>query len=107
MYQKIYFINKSNKTWSSRNIENIRTKKRLITIILGNDLQLKIFQLLLHTLRTCRMYGSNLSLNSSHPFVNIHVGDVTICVSRPGGAELRKEDSPERSPRPKYEDGGS
>ena len=27
------------------------------------------------------------------------VGDITICVSRPGGAGLRKEDSPERSPR--------
>ena len=35
------------------------------------------------------------------------VGDITICVSLPGGAGLRKEDSPERSPRPKYEDGGS
>ena len=27
------------------------------------------------------------------------VGDITICVSLPGGAGLRKEDSPERSPR--------
>ena len=73
MYQKIYFINKSNKTWLSRNIENIRTKKRLITIILGNDLQLKIFQLHSQILRTWRMYGSNLSLKTSHPFVNIHI----------------------------------
>ena len=35
------------------------------------------------------------------------VGDITICVSRPGGAGLCKEDSPKRSPRPKHEDGGS
>ena len=28
----------------------------------------------------------------------LDVGDITICVSRPGGAGLRKEDSSERSP---------
>ena len=36
-----------------------------------------------------------------------HVGDITICVSLPGGVGLFKEDSPERSPRPRHEDGGS
>ena len=35
------------------------------------------------------------------------VGDITICVIRPGGSGLHKEDLPEKSPRPKYEDGGS